>query len=52
MDVPSYPNFATKLLHDGQEPEQWKSGAVIPPISLSTTFKQESPGVHQVNHTK
>jgi len=37
------PHFATKALHEGQEPEQWNSMAVVPPISLSTTFKQDGP---------
>jgi len=37
------PSFATKALHVGQEPEQWNSMAVVPPISLSTTFKQDGP---------
>lgn len=37
------PHFATKALHVGQEPEQWNSMAVVPPISLSTTFKQDAP---------
>jgi cystathionine gamma-lyase len=41
-----FPHFATKALHAGQEPEQWKSMAVVPPISLSTTFKQVEPGKH------
>lgn len=36
-------HFATKALHAGQEPEQWTSMAVVPPISLSTTFKQFAP---------
>merc|ERR1711931_32709 len=36
-------HFATKALHSGQEPEQWNSMAVVPPISLSTTFKQDAP---------
>merc|ERR1711931_75975 len=36
-------HFATKALHAGQEPEQWNSMAVVPPISLSTTFKQDAP---------
>jgi len=44
-NVGYYPNFATNLLHVGQDPDQWKSGAVIPPISLATTFKQDTPGV-------
>ncbi|XP_056132100.1 cystathionine gamma-lyase-like [Lampris incognitus] len=41
-----YKSFATEAIHVGQEPEQWKSMAVVPPISLSTTFKQSSPGNH------
>merc|ERR1712212_255614 len=36
-------HFATKALHAGQEPEQWNSMAGVPPISLSTTFKQDAP---------
>jgi len=36
-------HFATKALHAGQEPEQWNSMAVVPPISMSTTFKQDGP---------
>ena len=36
-------HFATKALHVGQEPEQWNSMAVVPQISLSTTFKQDGP---------
>ncbi|XP_030384735.1 cystathionine gamma-lyase [Scaptodrosophila lebanonensis] len=39
--------FATKSIHAGQDPEQWKSASVIPPISLSTTFKQDAPGEHR-----
>ncbi|XP_002740979.1 cystathionine gamma-lyase-like [Saccoglossus kowalevskii] len=42
----TFPHFATQAIHVGQEPEQWKSLAVVPKISLATTFKQESPGVH------
>jgi cystathionine gamma-lyase len=38
--------FATRAIHHGQEPEQWKSMAVVPPISLSTTFKQYAPAKH------
>ena len=36
-------HFATKALHVGQEPEQWASMAVVPPISTSTTYKQHGP---------
>ncbi|XP_047231710.1 cystathionine gamma-lyase [Girardinichthys multiradiatus] len=42
----SFKSFATDAIHVGQEPEQWTSMAVVPPISLSTTFKQRSPGNH------
>uniref|UniRef100_A0A4W6DRK2 Cystathionine gamma-lyase n=1 Tax=Lates calcarifer TaxID=8187 RepID=A0A4W6DRK2_LATCA len=42
----AFKSFATEAIHVGQEPEQWKSMAVVPPISLSTTFKQHGPGKH------
>lgn len=41
--------FATKAIHVGQDPEQWASMAVIPPIVTSTTFKQEAPAKHKVH---
>ncbi|XP_055069416.1 cystathionine gamma-lyase isoform X2 [Misgurnus anguillicaudatus] len=41
-----YKSFATDAVHAGSEPEQWNSLAVVPPISLSTTFKQHAPGKH------
>jgi cystathionine gamma-lyase len=43
-----FAHFATLAIHAGQEPEQWESRAVVPPISLATTFKQEEPGKHAV----
>lgn len=44
--LPRFPHFATRAIHAGQDPEQWRSRAVVPPISLSTTFKQDAPGQH------
>jgi cystathionine gamma-lyase len=44
--LPSFQHFATQAIHAGQEPEQWNSQAMVPPISLSTTFKQGAPGQH------
>ncbi|XP_036243742.1 cystathionine gamma-lyase-like [Molothrus ater] len=41
--LPAFPRFATNAIHYGQEPELWSSWAVVPPITLSTTFKQEEP---------
>lgn len=41
-----FPNFGTKATHAGQEPEKWKSNAVVPHISMSTTFKQRGPADH------
>ncbi|NWI35983.1 CGL lyase, partial [Picathartes gymnocephalus] len=42
--LPPFEHFATDAIHYGQEPEQWNSWAVVPPITLSTAFKQEEPG--------
>ena len=41
------PAFATKAIHVGQEPEKWNSRAVVPPITLATTFKQDAPAQHR-----
>ena len=38
--------FETKAVHAGQDPDP-ASGAVVAPISLSTTFAQQEVGVHQ-----
>ena len=43
-----YAHFSTQAIHAGQEPEQWGSRAVVPPISMATTFKQDEPGKHTV----
>ncbi|XP_059840330.1 cystathionine gamma-lyase-like [Hypanus sabinus] len=43
---PPFEHFSTQALHVGQDPEQWNSKAVVPPISMSTTFKQSGPGKH------
>ncbi|PFH47883.1 hypothetical protein AMATHDRAFT_66563 [Amanita thiersii Skay4041] len=38
--------FGTRAIHIGSEPNP-DTGAVIPPISLSTTYKQDAIGVHK-----
>lgn len=38
--------FATRAIHGGQAPEP-ATGAVMPPIFTSSTYIQESPGVHK-----
>ncbi|KAG6848692.1 hypothetical protein H0H93_014843, partial [Arthromyces matolae] len=38
--------FGTRAIHVGSAPNK-ETGAVIPPISLSTTYKQDAIGVHQ-----
>ena len=48
-DFKPFPNFSTDVLHEGQEPEQWNSRAVVPPISTATTFKQFAPAEHNVS---
>ena len=39
--------FGTRAIHVGSEPNE-ETGAVIPSISLSTTYKQSAIGVHKV----
>jgi cystathionine gamma-lyase len=38
--------FATRAIHAGQEPDP-TTGAIIPPIYATSTYVQESPGVHK-----
>jgi cystathionine beta-lyase len=38
--------FNTKTIHGGQKPEK-STGAVMPPVFLTSTYAQSSPGVHQ-----
>ena len=39
-------HLATRVIHGGQAPEPG-TGAVMPPIFATSTFRQESPGVHK-----
>uniref|UniRef100_A0A7E4WB97 cystathionine gamma-lyase n=1 Tax=Panagrellus redivivus TaxID=6233 RepID=A0A7E4WB97_PANRE len=39
--------FGTKAIHTGADPERWSYLEVVPPISLTTTFLQLSPGEHR-----
>lgn len=45
MDVKKL-GFDTRAIHAGQEPDP-VTGAVVTPISLATTFLQDSPGQHR-----
>jgi cystathionine gamma-synthase len=38
--------FETRAIHTGQDPDP-ATGAVVPPLSLATTFAQDSVGVHK-----
>ncbi|WP_439132242.1 cystathionine gamma-synthase [Polaribacter sp.] len=38
--------FNTKTIHGGQQPEE-TTGAVMPPVFLTSTFAQSSPGEHK-----
>ena len=38
--------FETRAIHAGQDPDA-TTGAVVPPISLATTFAQDAVGVHR-----
>jgi cystathionine gamma-lyase len=39
--------FGTRAIHVGSDPDP-TTGAVIPPLSLSTTYKQDGVGNHKV----
>ncbi len=39
-------SLSTLCIHGGQRPDP-STGAVMPPISLASTYAQQSPGVHQ-----
>ncbi|KAF2895715.1 hypothetical protein ILUMI_10495 [Ignelater luminosus] len=41
--LPLPKGFSTVAIHSGQDPEQWDSLSVVPPLVLSTTFKQLNP---------
>ena len=38
--------FATRAIHAGQQPDP-STGAIMPPIYATSTYVQESPGVHR-----
>jgi cystathionine gamma-synthase len=40
------PGFETRAIHAGQEPDP-ATGAIVPPISLTTTFAQTAVGEHE-----
>ncbi|HEY5597428.1 MAG TPA: PLP-dependent aspartate aminotransferase family protein [Kiloniellales bacterium] len=40
------PQFATRTIHAGQAPDP-STGAIMPPIYATSTYVQESPGVHK-----
>jgi cystathionine gamma-lyase len=39
--------FSTRAVHIGSDPDA-ATGAVIPALSLSTTYKQDGVGIHKV----
>lgn len=39
-------HIATRVIHGGQAPDP-STGAVMPPIYATSTFRQQSPGVHK-----
>ena len=43
---PKKQHLATRVIHAGQSPDP-STGAVMPPIYATSTFAQESPGVHK-----
>ncbi len=43
---PNRPGFATRAIHAGQSPDP-STGAIMPPIYQTSTYVQESPGIHK-----
>ncbi|KAF9652328.1 hypothetical protein BDM02DRAFT_2915066 [Thelephora ganbajun] len=43
---PHHDGFGTRAVHVGSEPNK-ETGAVVPPISLATTYKQDGVGNHK-----
>ena len=43
---PNRPGFATRAIHAGQAPDP-STGAIMPPIYATSTYVQDSPGVHK-----
>ncbi|CAH1406452.1 unnamed protein product [Nezara viridula] len=39
-------SFETRAIHAGQSPDQWESGAIVPPIHTGSTYKQADPQEH------
>lgn len=46
MNKPNRQAFATRCVHAGQAPDP-TTGAVMMPIYATSTFVQQSPGVHK-----
>ena len=46
MTKPNQLGFATRCIHAGQEPDP-TTGAVMMPIYATSTYVQQSPGVHK-----
>src|SRR3954466_2711622 len=46
MTIPNQLDFATRCVHAGHEPDP-TTGAVMMPIYATSTFVQQSPGVHK-----
>src|SRR5207253_7587432 len=45
-DGASRMHFATRVIHAGQAPDP-TTGAIMPPIYATSTYVQQSPGVHK-----
>ena len=46
MTRPNRPGFASRAIHAGQSPDP-STGAIMTPIYATSTYVQESPGVHK-----
>ncbi|XP_076686882.1 cystathionine gamma-lyase isoform X3 [Andrena cerasifolii] len=45
--MPMDEGFSTKAIHAGQDPLQWSHCAIVAPIVMSTTYRQDGPAEHR-----
>lgn len=47
MPTDTKEGFATKAIHAGQDPLQWSHCSVVPPLVMSSTYRQDGPAQHR-----
>ncbi|XP_045462655.1 putative cystathionine gamma-lyase 2 [Harmonia axyridis] len=48
--LPLPKGFTTIAIHEAQDPEQWSHHEIVTPITMTSTFKQDEPGVFKYQY--